>query len=159
MTTRWGRLCALSLLLISMGLSACATMEPQPTLYQRLTLKDGTGTLRGGREAIAIIVDDFVANVVADPRVARRFTSLPAPAVSKLKADLSDQLCEATGGPCSYLGRDMKTVHAGMNITEAEWNATVEDLVKALDKNKIGAKEKEELLGALGPMKKDIVGQ
>jgi hemoglobin len=53
----------------------------------------------------------------------------------------------------------MKATHTGMGITEAEWNATVEDLVKALDKHKIGAKEKSELLGLLGPMKGDIVGR
>ncbi len=53
----------------------------------------------------------------------------------------------------------MKTTHQGMKITEAEWNATVENLVKALDKNKVDAKAKQELLAALGPMKKDIVGQ
>jgi hypothetical protein len=53
----------------------------------------------------------------------------------------------------------MKTVHKGMKITEAEWNATVENLVKALDKNNVGAQTKSELLGALGPLKADIVGQ
>jgi hemoglobin len=149
----------LSLLLLSGIVSACATMEPAPSLYKRLTVIDATGTPQTGRAAIALMVDDFVANLVADPRVNRRFTSLPGAAVTKLKSNLSDQICEATGGPCSYLGRDMKTTHTGMGITEAEWNATVEDLVKALDKHKIGAKEKEELLAALGPMKKDIVGQ
>jgi hemoglobin len=147
------------LLLASLVLSACATAPPAPTLYQRLQVRDGTGTLRGGRDAIALIVDAFVANVVADNRVKARFTSLQPPAVARLKANLSDQICEATGGPCSYLGRDMKTVHKGMAITEAEWNATVEALVKALDTYRVPANEKNELLAALGPMKKDIVGQ
>jgi hemoglobin len=53
----------------------------------------------------------------------------------------------------------MKKVHSGMKISDAEWNATVENLVKALDQFKVGAAEKTELLGLLGPMKKDIVGQ
>jgi truncated hemoglobin YjbI len=53
----------------------------------------------------------------------------------------------------------MKTVHKGMKITEAEWNATVENLVKALDKNNVGAQAKSELLGAIAPLKADIVGQ
>jgi len=156
-----GRVCRramLSVLLAAVILSACATVQ-SPTLYQRLQVTDGTGTLRGGRDALALIVDDFVANLVADNRVKARFASLKGPEVAKLKANLADQLCEAAGGPCSYLGRDMKTTHAGMKITEAEWNATVEDLVKALDKHKIVAKDKEELLAALGSMKKDIVGQ
>ena len=53
----------------------------------------------------------------------------------------------------------MKTAHKDMRITEAEWNATVENLVKALDKNNVPAQAKQDLLGAIGPMKKDIVGQ
>jgi hemoglobin len=156
--SRW-RVCALSLLLASGALSACATVEPQPTLYQRINVRDGTGTLRGGRDALRLIVDDFVANVVADPVASPRFKALPAAQVEQLKSKLADQLCEATGGPCSYYGRSMKETHAGMKITEAEWNATVAALAKALDKHRIAAKDKDEVLAALGPMKKDIVGQ
>ena len=131
--------------------TGCATMsEPaKPSLYKRL----------GGREGIALVVDDFVANVVADNRVNARFKALKPEQVLTLRSYLADQICDATGGPCSYVGRDMKTVHAGMKITEAEWTATVENLVKALDKHKVGVTEKNELMGALAPMKKDIVGQ
>ena len=143
----------------AVSLASCATMEPPPTLYERLRLVDPAGVPQFGRAAISVVVDDFVANVVADPRVNARFKDLQPAAVFKLKSNLSDQICEAAGGPCSYLGRDMKAAHKGMNVTDAEWNATVEDLVKALDKNKVPAKEKDELLAALGPMKKDIVGQ
>ena len=105
------------------------------------------------------MVDDFVANMVADARVNARFKGMPPPAVFKLKSNLSDQICDATGGPCAYLGRDMKATHKGMKISEGEWNATVENLVKALDKRKVGETEKKELINALGPMKQDIVGQ
>lgn len=141
----------LALVFTAVTLGACATMqgEPEPNLYKRL----------GGRDGIALVVDDFVANLVADARVNARFKGLKLPAVFKLKSNLSDQICDATGGPCSYLGRDMKTTHKGMKVTDAEWNATVENLGKALDKRKVGAKEKSELLGLLGPMKGDIVGQ
>ena len=132
-----------------MGLAACATMAPTPTLYERL----------GGRHPIAVVVDDFVANMVADPRVNARFKGMQPAAVFKLKSNLSDQICQAAGGPCSYLGKDMKVTHAGMKITDAEWNATVENLVKALDKRNVGPQEKSELLGLLGPLKGDIVGQ
>ena len=134
---------------VALTVSACASAPPEPTLYQRL----------GGREAIKGVVDDFVANVVADPRVNSRFKALKPVAVFKLQTDLADQICDATGGPCAYLGRDMKAAHAGMKITDAEWSATVEDLVKSLNKFKVGAMEQQELLAILGPMKKDIVGQ
>ena len=139
-----------ALLLVLVSLAACATMAQQePSLYKRL----------GGRDGIALVVDDFVANVVADSRINARFKGLPPPAVFRLKANLADQICEATGGPCAYVGRDMKAAHKGLGITEAEWNATVEGLVKALDKHKVPEKEKKELLALLGPMKGDIVGQ
>jgi hemoglobin len=140
---------------VNSNFGACAPGTAQPaatapaTLYRRL----------GGREGIALVVGDFVANMVADTRVNERFKGMKPPEVEKFKSYLADQICDATGGPCSYLGRDMKTVHKGMKITEAEWSATVENLGKALDKHKVGAKEKQELVGALAPMKPDIVGQ
>ena len=138
------------LLVAAANFAACATMgDPQPTLYKRL----------GGREGIATVVGDFVTNMAGDSRVNARFKDMKPADVEKLKSNLADQICDATGGPCSYLGRDMKTAHKGMKITDAEWSATVENLSKALDKNKVDAKDKSELLGMLGPMKADIVGQ
>ena len=137
------------------GLSSCASMREEkaaaagPSVYKQL----------GGREGIAIIVDDFAANVLADDRINARFKTLQPAQVGKFKSNLADQICDATGGPCAYLGKDMKTVHRGMKITDAEWNATVEALVKALDKNNVPAGAKTALLGALAPMKPDIVGQ
>ncbi len=142
----WGMM--LVMLVVAVG--ACATMsEPEPTLYKRL----------GGREGIRGVVDDFVAFLVADPRVKDRFTKLTPAQVEKLKTNASDQICDATGGPCSYLGKDMKAAHNGMSITEADWSATVEDLIKALDKRNVAKKDQQELIGLLAPMKKDIVGQ
>jgi len=140
---------ALLMAMVALWCAACASAPPEPTLYQRL----------GGREAIKLVVDDFVANMAADPRVNGRFKGLDGARVAKLQTNLADQICDAAGGPCAYLGRDMKTTHTGMGITEAEWNATVEDLVKSLNKFKVGQKEQQELLSALGAMKKDIVGQ
>ena len=143
---QWGMV----LMMLTVTLGACATMsEPEPTLYKRL----------GGREGIRGVVDDFVAFLVADPRVKDRFTKLTPAQVEKLKTNASDQICDATGGPCSYLGKDMKAAHTGMNITEVDWNATVEDLIKALDKRNVAKKDQQELIGLLAPMKKDIVGQ
>jgi hemoglobin len=144
---------AVLIAVVALTASACASGAPDapaaPTLYQRL----------GGREAIKGVVDDFVANMAADPRVNGRFKGLDAGRIAKLQTNLADQICDATGGPCAYLGKDMKAVHTGMGITEAEWTATVEDLVKSLNKFKVGAKEQQELLAILGPLKKDIVGQ
>jgi hemoglobin len=138
------------LCLAALNLVACATMgDPPPTLYKRL----------GGREGIALVVGDFVTNMTGDSRVNARFKDMKGADVEKLKSNLADQICDATGGPCSYLGRDMKTTHKGMNITEAQWNAALENLGKALDKNSVAPKDKSELLGVLAPMRADIVGQ
>jgi hemoglobin len=134
-----------------LALAACTTTTAAkpPSLYQRL----------GGREGIRGVVDDFVATAAADDRIKDRFAGLPPARVEQLKTHLSDQICEATGGPCSYLGRDMKATHQGMKISDAEWTATVEDLVKAMDKRKVAPEDQQALLGLLGPMKADIVGQ
>lgn len=116
----------------------------EKSLYDRL----------GGKDAITPLVDDFVANVAGDARINAFFANADVP---HFKQMLVDQICAATGGPCKYTGKDMKTSHAGMNVKEADFNALVEDLVKSLDKFKVGEKEKGELLGALGGMKGDIV--
>jgi truncated hemoglobin YjbI len=111
-------------------------------------------TRLGGLEAITAVVDDFVTNVVADERINKFFAKTDA---VKLKKQVVDQLCQATGGPCKYKGKSMKAAHKGMKVTEADFNAFAEDLVKSLDKFKVGQAEKDELLGALAGMKKDIV--
>ncbi|PYN08042.1 MAG: group 1 truncated hemoglobin, partial [Candidatus Rokuibacteriota bacterium] len=79
---------------------------PRLTLYTRL----------GGQPAITAVVDDFVANVAADSRINRRFANANVP---RLKVLLVEQVCQATGGPCAYTGRDMRAAHAGMGITDA----------------------------------------
>jgi hemoglobin len=119
------------------------------SLYDRL----------GQKAAIEAVVDEFVARVAADKRINAHFkaTASDARRLATFKSNLVDQICEASGGPCKYTGKDMKTAHMGMGITGADFNALVEDLVGALDKFKVGQMEKDQLLGALGPMKKDIV--
>jgi hemoglobin len=77
--------------------------------------------------------------------------------LKKFKGNLVDQICQASGGPCKYQGKDMKTAHMGMGIGSSDFDALVEDLVGALDKFNVGAHEKDQLLGALAPMKGDIV--
>jgi hemoglobin len=144
----------------AMILAACATtQQSEPTLYDRFRAVDTTGVPVQGRSAIGVVVESFVANMVADSRVNARFKDMKPEVRGRLTSSLADQLCQAAGGPCSYYGKDMKAVHQGMKITEAEWNATVENMVKALDKHKVAEREKKDVLAALGPMKGDIVGQ
>ena len=125
--------------------AAAAPAPVETSLYDRL----------GGKDAITSVIDDFVANVAADKRINARFAKTNIP---HLKQMLVEQVCQATGGPCTYTGKSMRDAHKGMKITEADFNALVEDLTKSLDKFKVAEKEKGELLSALGGMKGDIVG-
>ena len=114
------------------------------TLYDRL----------GGYPAISAVVDDFVKNVAADRRINRFFAKAN---IGRLKARLVEQICQGTGGPCIYTGRDMRSVHAGMGIQGRHFNALVQDLGKSLKRFKVPAREQKELVAILAPMKKDIV--
>jgi hemoglobin len=132
---------------VFLALIGCAetrTMTAGKSLYERL----------GGKAAISAMVDQYVANVAAHTRINGRFATTDIP---KLTGHLVDQVCMAAGGPCTYTGRDMKTTHAGMKISNADFGALVEDLVKALDTFKVSVGEKGELIGLLAPMKKDVV--
>jgi hemoglobin len=108
----------------------------------------------GGLPAITAVVDEFVARTTTDPRIKERFFNTDAVNLKKL---LVEFVCVATGGTCKYTGRDMPTSHAGMDLVDDEFTALVEDLAGALDKFKVPDKEKSELLGALGPLKPQIV--
>jgi hemoglobin len=134
---------------IALLLAACAQAPTQESaknasLYERL----------GGKPAITAVVDDFVGNIAEDQRINKFFVHADP---VKLKRHLVDQICAVSGGPCKYTGRDMKTTHQDMAITEAHFNAVVGDLVKSLDKFKVSAQEKNELLALLGAMKNQIV--
>ncbi|TMQ05785.1 MAG: group 1 truncated hemoglobin [Deltaproteobacteria bacterium] len=115
------------------------------SLYDRL----------GGKDAITAVVVDFVEQRVAkDARINAFFATTD---IARLEAGLADQICEATGGPCKYTGRDMKTAHAGMGVKDADFKALVEDLKMSLDHFKVPAREQQELIGKLAPMHDDIV--
>ncbi|MGH7235847.1 MAG: group I truncated hemoglobin [Nitrospiraceae bacterium] len=141
--------------LVVVGMAAsvtgCNTMQStgekmmaEKSLYDRL----------GGKPAITAVVDDFVGRVAADNRINGKFANANIP---RLKMMLVDQICQASGGPCTYTGRDMRTTHAGMGITSEQFDALVGDLVATLKKFKVPDREQKELLSVLGPMKGDIV--
>ena len=142
---------------MALGAAACggSAKSENPTTAEKRSLYDRLG----GEPAITAVIDDFLANVLADNRINAFFANVDEAGKANLRAKLIEQVCAASGGPCTYTGKDMVTVHTGMNLTEADFNALVEDLVKSLDKFKVPEPEKNELLAALGSMKGDIVGK
>jgi hemoglobin len=149
--TRFGVWGSLLLVVATLGLTACASMSDQPTpsLYRRL----------GGREGIAGVVDVFVTNASADPRIGPAFKSLPAAKVGPLKSNIADFICENTGGPCSYVGRTMKESHKGLGLTKEDFDACNAALAKALDSAKVAPADKEQLMKLVQSLMPDIVGQ
>lgn len=125
--------------------SSSTKVDPNKSLYDRL----------GQKPAITAVVDDFVGNIAGDTRINAAFAKTDIP---HLKEMLVEQICQASGGPCTYTGKDMRTAHEGMHITDDQFNALVEDLVKSLNKLKVDQKSQNDLVGALGAMKGDIVG-
>jgi hemoglobin len=114
------------------------------SLYDRL----------GGKAAITAVVDTFVSHVAADKRINKKFAKSNIP---RVKSEIVDQVCAATGGPCNYTGRTMKDAHKNMKVTNGEFDALVEDLTTALNDYKVPDREKNELLTTLGTMRADIV--
>jgi hemoglobin len=154
MTPNRPRLARTLALALALGTAAVA-VAPAPAsshtqakpLYQRL----------GGYDAIAAVVDDFLGRLLADPQLGRFFVGQSQDSKLRIRQLVVDQLCAATGGPCVYIGRDMKTAHAGAGIKEADWTASVGHLLATLAKFKVPQAEQDELIAAVAAMKPDIV--
>ena len=131
----------------SNGVAQSQAPGSAPTLYKRV----------GGYDAIAAVTDDFISRLAGDKQLERFFGGVSADSQKKLRQHVVDQLCEATGGPCIYTGRPMKTSHTGLGISENDWQLAVKHLVATLDKFKVPEKEKGELLAIASSLKADIV--
>src|ERR1700748_1345210 len=96
-------------------------MTTQTTsLYDRL----------GGLDAITALTESWVARVGGDDRANGKFVRTDIP---RLKKEIIDQLCEATGGPCTYAGRTMRETHDGMAVTAGEFDVAMQHLDATLD--------------------------
>lgn len=138
--------CTVALLLLFF-MTGGVYAQAEKTLYQRL----------GGYDALAAVTDDFITRLATDPTQSRFFIGFSTDSKQRIRQHIIDFLCQATGGPCVYKGRDIKTAHAGIGITSADWDTSVKLLVATLDKFKVPEKEKTEVLNAISPLKKDIV--
>lgn len=144
----------------SISLAACQRTEQPATDTAATAAATDTAVVRtlydrlGGKDAITSVVDSFVAIVGKDARINKKFARSDG---ARVKSMLVDQVCSATGGPCTYSGRSMKDAHRNMGVTEGEFDALVEDLVASLNAHNVPKAEQDELLSALGTMKADIV--
>jgi hemoglobin len=124
-----------------------AARQSGDTLYKRL----------GGYDAVAAVADDFIGRLATDKQLGRFLTGLSMDSKKRLRQLIVDQFCAVTGGPCLYIGRDMKTSHAGLGISESDWDVAAKHLVAALTKFKVPKKEQDELVAAVSTLKADIV--
>jgi hemoglobin len=124
-----------------------AQEKTEKSLYVRL----------GGYDAIAAVTDDFLGRLTKDPQFTRFFSGFSTDSVKRIRQLIVEQLCAAAGGPCFYTGRDTKKTHAGLGITEKDWDASAKHLVASLVKFNVPEKEKNEVLAFVTSLKKDIV--
>lgn len=137
----------LSLLLATSVSAQGMQQTTEKSLYDRL----------GGYNALAAVVDDFIVRLVTDKEFSQFFMGHSDDSKKRIRQHILDQFCAATGGPCIYTGREMKTSHMGLGITNAQWDGAAKHLVASLDKFKVPEKEKGEVLAFVTSLKKDIV--
>jgi hemoglobin len=135
------------LLLAGMLFAPVYAQAKEKSLYERL----------GGYDAISAVVNELAVRLVTDEKLGVYFKGLSNDSKRRLVAHLTDFVCSATGGPCIYTGRDMKTSHEGLGITDEEWNRFVKITKEVLDKFKVPAREQQEFLQLVSPLKSVIV--
>jgi hemoglobin len=146
---------AMALVAFAAGTLVASVATAQPTaakapLYQRL----------GGLKGITMVVDDFIDRLVVNetlnrnPAIDAGRRSSPPP---YLKFQVSQMVCQATGGPCKYTGKGMKESHVHLNVTEREWDVMAGEFQRSLDKFKVPAAEQKELFAIVGTTMPDIV--
>lgn len=110
----------------------------------------------GEKPGIAAIVEDMLINIANDERIVQRFADTD---IDRLQRLLNEQFCVLSGGPCIYTGGSMRESHHGKNVSEAQFNALVENLIDALKANDVPLSARNRLLGVLAPLHGDIVNR
>jgi hemoglobin len=126
------------------ALLLCACASKPDSLYSEL----------GGKEGIEKIVDNFIDEFSYNRDVIKHFEKTD---FDHFRARLVEQLCSISGGPCTYTGQSMLEVHRKMNVSEAEFNAMVDDLYKAMQRANVSVPAQNRLIALLAPMRSDII--
>ncbi|MEP6484529.1 MAG: group 1 truncated hemoglobin [Rudaea sp.] len=140
-----------AMLAFALMLAGCAANAP-PTY----TGKDALYQELGRSEGITRVVDLFFQRINSDARINTLFRSVDHDDLRRL---VIEQLCAASGGPCTYTGRSMEESHSGLNLTDKDFDAFVGDLVDAMNQAKVARSSQKKLLAILGPMRPKVVGQ
>ena len=119
----------------------------EETLYRRL----------GGYDAVAAVIDEFLRRFRSDNALARFGGGRSLDSRHRTRQLMIEQICSLAAGPCMYGGRDMKTAHAGLGTTGAEWQGTLQHASAALERYGVAPREKEEFLAIFEKYKNDIV--
>ncbi len=136
--------------LLAAGLLATSSLA----LAQMAPADDATYQALGAKPGIKLIVKDFVALMLADARVKESFQDSD---IKNLTMRLEEQFCHLSGGPCEYKGKDMKEIHDGLNITNAQFNAVAEHLQVAMERAGVPSRHQNKLMARLAPMQRGIV--
>ena len=132
------------LMALSAWNASAQTSARDDSLYQQL----------GGQPGLVRLMDDFMQRLLAHPRMNPFFKDVDQ---AHVKAQLVDQICEVSGGPCRFDGPDMAKVHSGVDINRGDFNALVEVLQQAMDAQGIAFTAQNRLLAKLAPMHREII--
>ena len=119
----------------------------ETTLYQRL----------GGYDAVAAVANDLLPRLQGDPQLGRFWAHRGEDGVAREKQLLIDFLCASAGGPMYYTGRDMRTSHQGMRISESDWAAFLGHVKATLDTFQVPQPECDEVVAFIESTKAEIV--
>ncbi len=147
-----------TVLLLSSLLAACAGAPRKASRADAPTTQAGAALYNdlGGTPGIERVVDATLAIVHDDPHINLFFENTDIPDLRRL---LVEQICAATGGPCEYTGRSMEESHSGLGLTDEDFDRFVADMIAAMDGLSVPKELQQRLLGLLGPMRTQIVGQ
>lgn len=150
--------CTLSLLALAGGPALAQSMDKMaavtPASAYPVAPAAGLFEAFGGKTGLRALMNDFVARLKADPRLADAFKEANA---ANLSSQLTDQVCQLAGGPCVYNGPSMKEAHSSMDVTRADFNALVEVLQVSMDARGIPFTRQNQLLALLAPMHRDVI--
>ena len=133
------------LVVLAVLLSACAQQPPRDdSLYRDL----------GAMPGITRIVEGMLLNVARDPRIVEHFRRVD---IQRLRNKLIEKFCVEAGGPCTYTGDSMAETHKGQNVTRSDFNALVEDLIAAMDKEGIAVPVQNRLIARLAALRGEVI--